>query len=202
MKLIFSLGIILHLIILITCADDCSSKTTKETCTGSCKWTAGTEATCKASTTCELNSGKSACVSTNGCQFVSSQTTPASCVSACKESDTKGDCETAGCTYNDGTSKCTEASCALNVDSTACQSNTGCTFTAASTTEAKCEATATCTLKTDNSACESNTGCTFTAAVAGKCTSNSSDGDSKNDDDNSNVLKVSFISLMLFFSLF
>lgn len=193
MKSIFSLGIILYLIILITCADDCSSKTTKETCTGSCKWTAGTDATCKASTTCALNSGKTACVSDNGCQFVNSQTTPASCAAKCKSADDKNTCESAGCTYVDGTG-CTVPTC--NVDGSACNPANGCQYTAATTTEAKCEATATCTLKTDKSACESNTGCTFTAAVAGKCTS--SDGD----DDNSNILKVSFISLMLFFSLF
>lgn len=192
MKSIFSLGIILYLIILITCADDCTSKTTKETCTGSCKWTAGTEATCKASATCELKGDKSGCVSTNGCSFNSAaEKTPASCAAKCKSSDGSTACEAAGCTYaND---KCTVPDC--QVKNGACDPATGCEFTAA-VTEPKCEATATCTLKTDKSACESNTGCTFTAAVPGKCTS--SDGD----DDNSNVLKVSFISLMLFFSLF
>lgn len=197
MKSNISLGIFLYLIISSTCADDCSSKTTEATCTGSCKWKEGTEATCKATATCTLNSGKTACTSAEGCAFTPGTNVPASCVSPCATTDDASTCTSKGCQH-DGTN-CTPATCSLNNDQTACASSTGCTFTAASTTDAKCEATATCALNNEKTACASETGCTFTAAVAGSCSANTDDN---NDNDNSSVLKVSLISLMFFFSLF
>lgn len=190
MKSIFSLGIFLYLIISSTCADDCSSKTTEAACTGSCKWNAGTEATCKAKATCTLNSAKTACTSTEGCQFTAAVTRDATCAPACASGDEEEACKAKGCTYNSG---CQVPTC--TVSGNAC-SAAGCTYTAGSSTAAKCEATATCALNNDKTACATETGCTFTAAVAGSCTAKT------DDDDNSSVLKVSLISLMFFFSLF
>lgn len=201
MKSIFSLGIFLYLIISSTCADDCSSKTTEATCTGSCKWNAGTEATCKPKATCSLNSARTACTSTEGCTFTAASTQQATCVAACEATDNKDTCENKGCSYDTTNTRCTvPTSCALNAGGTACGTpSEGCTFTAASTTAAKCEASVTCALNNDKTACATATGCTFTAAVAGSCTAKTDDD---NDTDNSSVLKVSLISLMLFFSLF
>ena len=201
MKSIFSLGIIICLIISSTSADDCSSKTTEETCTGSCKWKAGTQATCKAKTTCELNAGGTACVSNEGCGFTPSSTTPASCDAACTSSDDSSACTTAGCVYNEG---CTVPNCEINTNGNGCTPTGGCNFTPSSTTAAKCEATATCTLNTQGTACTSSEGCTFTAAVAGSCSADSSNDNNNNNNNNNNskVLKVSFICLMFLFSLF
>ena len=190
MKSIFSLRIFLYLIISSTCADDCSSKTTEATCTGSCKWNAGTEATCKAATTCTLKSDSSGCVSTEGCTFTAASTQQATCAPACASGDEEEACKAKGCTYNSG---CVVPTC--TVSGNAC-SAAGCTYTAGSSTAAKCEASATCALNNDKTACASATGCTFTAAVAGSCTTDD------DDTDNSNILKVSLISLMFFFSLF
>ena len=194
MKSIFSLGIFLYLIISSTCADDCSSKTTEAACTGSCKWNAGTEATCKATATCSLNSAKTACTSAEGCTFTAASTQQATCATTCTANDNKETCEGKGCSYVDGTG-CTVPDC--QVSGSACSPASGCTYTAGSTTAAKCEASATCALNNDKTACASATGCTFTAAVAGSCTAKTDD-----DNDNSNILKVSLISLMFFFSLF
>ena len=198
MKSIFSLGIFLYLIISSTCADDCSSKTTEAACTGSCKWNAGTEATCKATATCSLKNDNSGCVSTEGCQFTAASTQQATCVAACAADDDSTACAAAGCTYDTANTRCTVPNCAVNAGRTACNTpSDGCTYTAGSTTAAKCEATATCALNNDKTACASATGCTFTAAVAGSCTAKTDD-----DNDNSSVLKVSLFSLMFFFSLF
>jgi hypothetical protein len=191
MKSIFSLGIFLYLIISSKCADDCSSKTTEAACTGSCKWNAGTEATCKPKATCSLNSGKTACTSAEGCQFTAAVTREPTCAPACAANDASTACTEKGCTH-DGTN-CVVPTC--TVSGNACSAS-GCTYTAGSNTPAKCEATATCALNNDKTACASATGCTFTAAVAGSCTAKT------DDDDNSSVLKVSLISLMFFFSLF
>ena len=99
MRPIIILGIIFCLIISSLC-DDCSSKKTESECTGSCKWTAGTSATCAAKTTCALNNAGTACVSTDGCSFTAGTTVPASCDAKCTESLAKADCEAAGCSFD------------------------------------------------------------------------------------------------------
>lgn len=187
MKSIIILGIIFCLIVSSLC-DDCSSKTTESACTGSCKWTAGTSATCTAKKTCSLNSEGSACVSDDGCEFNEAEEEEAACtlsVTCNAQATTASDCAT-GCTFDDSKEagqKCSAPTCELNSAKTACESSTGCTYTAASTTAASCTATATCELNDGKTACTNTDDCTFTAAVAGTCA------------DSSNFIKMSFISL-------
>ncbi len=115
MKSIFSLGIFLYLIISSTCADDCSAKTTEAACTGSCKWKAGTEATCKTTATCTLKIDKSGCTSSEGCTYTSSETITTKCISACAEGDSKAHCEDAGFEYDDTDDTCSPATCSKGI---------------------------------------------------------------------------------------
>ena len=96
------------LLITLSFCDDCSSKE-KDKCTGSCKWTDGTAATCVKKTDCAAPSGS-----------------PAACADA------------TNCKLNDDSSACVSKadSCAVNAAGDACASAAGCVFTAA--TKGKC----------------------------------------------------------------
>ena len=96
------------LLIALSFCDDCSSKE-KDKCTGSCKWTDGTAATCVKKTDCAAPSGS-----------------PAACADA------------TNCKLNDDSSACVSKadSCAVNAAGDACASAAGCVFTAA--TKGKC----------------------------------------------------------------
>ena len=97
------------LLITLSFCDDCASKE-KDKCTGSCKWTDGTAATCVKKTDC-AHTGTGASL-------------------ACSD--------TTNCVVNgEGTACESKAStCALKSDSSACESAEGCVFTAA--TAGKC----------------------------------------------------------------
>ena len=98
------------LLIALSFCDDCSSKA-KDKCTGSCKWTEGTAATCTKKTDC-AHTGTSGSV-----------TCP----------------DTTNCKANDGATACISVAttCTLKTDNTACADPVaGCVFTAA--TQGKC----------------------------------------------------------------
>ena len=98
------------LLITLSFCDDCSSKE-KDKCTGSCKWTDGTAATCVKKTDCAAPTtvgGSPTCADTTNCKL------------------------------NDGSTACVSVaeSCAVNAAGDACASAAGCVFTAA--TQGKC----------------------------------------------------------------
>ena len=98
------------LLIALSFCDDCSSKE-KDKCTGSCKWTDGTAATCVKKTDC-----------------ATATTTPSlTCA------------DTTNCKVNDGSTACVSVAttCAVNTAGDACATPAaGCVFTAA--TQGKC----------------------------------------------------------------
>ena len=92
------------LLITLSFCDDCSKKE-KNDCTGTCKWTDGTAATCVKKTDC-AHTG-------TGDDITCSDTT--------------------NCEANSGKTACVSkaATCEVNVAGTACASDVGCVFTAA-----------------------------------------------------------------------
>jgi hypothetical protein len=98
------------LLIALSFCDDCSSKE-KDKCTGSCKWTDGTAATCVKKTDCAAPTG---------------------------EDEAKSCPDSTNCKLNEGKTACVSvaATCALKADNTACESADGCVFTDA--TEGTC----------------------------------------------------------------
>ena len=98
------------LLITLSFCDDCSKKE-KNDCTGSCKWTEGTAATCAKKTDCGTPTGTSPNL-------------------ACSDAT--------NCKLNDDSSACVSKadSCAVNAAGDACASAAGCVFTAA--TKGKC----------------------------------------------------------------
>ena len=107
------------LLITLSFCDDCSKKE-KNDCTGTCKWTDGTAATCVKKTDCAHTgtSGSATCPDTTNCK-------PNTGATACES---------------------IAASCALNAAGDACASAAGCVFTAA--TQGKCESSSAFGLKT------------------------------------------------------
>ncbi len=159
---------------------------------GSCQWTTWKEVTCTASISCSFNSGSTGCEPEEGCSFAAAVKTNPTCMVKSAEDDTPQGCEAAGCTYDTSNTVCNVPSCAVSGDG--CSSE-GCEFTARTlTTPASCEATASCQFNSDKTACESSDGCKFTAATAGTCAEKSSN--------NTNILKMSLLSLLLFLFLF
>ena len=195
MKLLVNLGIFITLIIFSTC-DDCSSITTESSCTGSCQWTAGKEATCTASISCSVNSGSTGCEPEEGCSFAAAVKTDPTCTAKCVTTDNSEGCEVAGCTYDTEKTTCSVPTCAVNTNGDASDTpSEGCEFIASTvTTPASCAATITCQLNSDKTACETFDGCKFNAATAGTCAEKSSN--------NANILKMSLLSLLLFLFLF
>ena len=119
-------------------------------------------------------------------------------ISFCDDCSSKAekDC-TGSCKWTATAASCAVATCALKSDSSACEDNTNCDFTAADTTNntpAKCEAkTNSCALNDGKTACTPTAGCTYTAA-SGKCAASSS-----SDESSAFSLKNSFIIYLLSF---
>jgi hypothetical protein len=113
------------LLIILSFCDDCSKKE-KNDCTGSCKWTEGTAATCAKKTDCGTPTGSGA------------ERTCATDATNCKL-----DADTDSCV-----SKAT--TCALNDAGDDCADAVGCVFTAA--TEGKCAESSSDTDTTKSSA--------------------------------------------------
>ncbi len=92
------------LLITLSFCDDCSKKE-KNDCTGTCKWTDGTAATCVKKTDCAHTGTGDGLTCT----------------------------DTTNCVVNTGKTACESkaATCALKSDSSACESAEGCVFTAA-----------------------------------------------------------------------
>ena len=195
MKLLVNLWIFLTLIIFSTC-NDCSSTTTESSCTGSCQWTTGKEATCTASISCSFNSESIGCEPEEGCSFITAVKTDPTCTAKCATTDSSEGCEVAGCTYDTEKTTCSVPTCAVNTNGDASDTpSEGCEFIASTvTTPASCEATATWQLNSDKTACETSDGCKFTDATAWNCAEKSSN--------NENIMKMSLLSLLLFLFLF
>ena len=173
--------------------DDCSSTTTESSCTGSCQWTTGKEATCTASISCSINSGSTGCEPEEGYSFTHAVKTDPTCMVKSAEDDTPQGCEAAGYTYDTSNTVCNVPSFAVSGE--ACTPSTGSEFTSSTvTTPASCEGTTTCQLNSDKTACETSDGYKFNAATAGTCAEKSSN--------NANILKISLLSLLLFLFLF
>ena len=111
------------LLITLSFCDDCSKKE-KNDCTGTCKWTDGTAATCVKKTDCaHTGTGDGlTCSDTTNCEANSGKT---ACVSKA-------------------------STCAVNGAGTACEPAAGCVFTAA--TEGKCAESSSDTDTTKSSA--------------------------------------------------
>ena len=183
MKLLVNLGNIFNFNYIFTC-DDCSSITTKSSCTGSCQWTTGKEATYTASISCSINSESSGCEPVSGCSFTSAVKTDPTCTAKSVEDDNSEGCAAAGYTYDTSNTVCNVPSYAVSGE--ACTPSTGCEFTSSTgTTPASSAAITTCQLNSDKTACETSDGCKFTDATAGNCAEKSSN--------NENILKMSLL---------
>ena len=164
MKLLVNLGIFLTLIIFSTC-DDCSSIITESSCTGSCQWTAGKEATCTASISCSINSGITEGEPEESYSFTTAVKTDPTCMVKSAEDDTPQGYAAAGNTYDTSNIVCNVSSCAVSGDG--CSSE-GCEFIASTvTTPASYEGTTTWQLNSDKTACETSDGYKFITFTAG-----------------------------------
>ena len=161
--------------------------------TGSCQLTTGKEATCTASISCSINSENTGCEPEEGCSFTSAVKTHLACTAKSVEDDNSEGCAAAGNTYVTSNTVCNVPS--YSVSGEACTPSTGCEFTSSTvTTPASSAAITTCQLNSDKTACETSDGYKFIAATAGTYAEKSSD--------NTNILKISLLSLLLFLFLF
>ena len=101
------------LLITLSFCDDCSKKE-KNDCTGTCKWTDGTAATCVKKTDCaHTGTGDGlTCSDTTNCEANSGKTACVSKASTCAVNGAGTACEpAAGCVFTDATQgKCSESS--------------------------------------------------------------------------------------------
>ena len=103
------------LLITLSFCDDCSKKE-KNDCTGSCKWTEGTAATCAKKTDCGTPTGTSpnlACSDATNCKVSDDESACVSKADTCALKDDNSACDdpAAGCVFTAATEgKCSESS--------------------------------------------------------------------------------------------